>query len=268
MSGMDPARARAFDAWAADYERFRPRYPEALFTTIASQLGLPPHPDVVDLGAGTGQASRPMARLGWRVTAVEPGEPMLHVLRDRAAVEGLALTTIQSSAEDTGLPSASADLVTAAAAFHWFDQQPAVNEIARILKPGGGLAVFFQQRADELSPLLADFTRMLERYVREGDNAGFAMSAPKGTTRRAIEARADAFASPQSTRLRHEVQTTPEEFIGMAFTNSYVRVHKSADQQHAFRVEMMALLARHGLTGGRPFEIPYQIRLWTARRLS
>ena len=89
MSGVDPARARGFDAWAGDYDRYRPTYPDELFEAIAQRLPIPRQPHVVDLGAGTGRASLAMAELGWRVTAVEPGRPMLDVLRGRAANQGL-----------------------------------------------------------------------------------------------------------------------------------------------------------------------------------
>ena len=95
MSAVDPARARGFDAWAGDYDRFRPGYPDELFDAIAAQLTLPRIPHVVDVGAGTGRASLAMASLGWRVTAVEPGKPMLDVLRGRAANEGLLISTVQ-----------------------------------------------------------------------------------------------------------------------------------------------------------------------------
>ena len=77
---VDPARARGFDAWAVEYDRYRPGYPEELFLTIAERLSLPKPPLVVDLGAGTGRATLAMAELGWRVTAVEPGRRMLDLL--------------------------------------------------------------------------------------------------------------------------------------------------------------------------------------------
>ena len=124
MSAVDPARARGVRRLG---RRLRPlsgpTYPDELFDVDrTSSLPLPRQPHVVDLGAGTGRASLAMASCGWRVTAVEPGKPMLDVLRGRAANEGLLISTVQASAEETGLDPASADLVTAAQAFHWFDK--------------------------------------------------------------------------------------------------------------------------------------------------
>lgn len=63
-------RGRSFDAWADEYDRYRPTYPDALFALIARELRLPAEPRVADLGAGTGRASIAMAARGWRVTAV------------------------------------------------------------------------------------------------------------------------------------------------------------------------------------------------------
>ena len=99
-----------------------------------------------------------MASSGWRVTAVEPGKPMLDVLaRPRHRSQGLLVSSVQATAEATGLDSESADLVTAAQAFHWFDKDRALPGGARILKPGGGLALFWNVRDAERSPFLADY---------------------------------------------------------------------------------------------------------------
>ena len=270
MSGVDSERARGFDAWAGDYDRYRPSYPDELFEVIAQRLPIPRQPHVVDLGAGTGRASLAMAELGWRVTAVEPGKPMLDVLRGGAANRGLLVSTVHATAEDTGLEASSADLVTAAQAFHWFDKDRALAEAARIVKPSGGLALFWNVRDAERSPFLADYARLLERVTR--DDAGryeSGLAASTGLpdeTRRAIMAHDEAFEEPQLTQLRHEVTMTGEDFIGMAFTASYVRVGTTTDEQDRFRLDLAALLGRHGLNDGRPFPVPYRLDLWTARR--
>jgi SAM-dependent methyltransferase len=265
MSTVDPARARGFDAWAGDYDRYRPGYPDELFETIAEHLTLPRQPLVVDLGAGTGRASLAMAGMGWRVTAVEPGRPMLDMLRARAADEGLLVSTVQASAEETGLDATSVDLVTAAQSFHWFDKQRALAEMARILKPPGGLALFWNARDTSRAPFLADYEALLKRSLKKTDSGRYEWEGPD-ETRRAIEAHSAAFEAPELTRLQHEVAMTDEEFIGMAFTASYVRLGLSPEEQDRFRLDLAALLGRHGLNDGRQFSVPYRLDLWTARR--
>ena len=147
-------RGRSFDAWAGEYDRYRPTYPDELFAFITRELELPEMPRVADLGAGTGRASIAMASLGWGVTAVEPGGPMLDVLRARAADEVLPIEPVRATAEATGLPAASFDLATAAQAFHWFDKPAALAEMARIVRPGGGVALFWNVRDENRSPFV------------------------------------------------------------------------------------------------------------------
>jgi SAM-dependent methyltransferase len=266
MTDEQFARAHSFDAWAGEYDRFRPGYPDELFDIMTAQLTLPRVPHAVVLGAGTGRASLAMAARGWRVTAVEPGKSMLDVLRGRAANDGLLISTVQASAEETGLETGSADLVTAAQAFHWFDQPRALTEIARILKPGGGLALFWNVRDAGRSTFLADYAQVLHRYVGHSDGGRYESAMPEETTRRTIEGQGDAFADVRLAQLHHEVQMTGEEFVGMVFTASYVRINKTPQEQDRFRLELAALLGRHHLNDGRPFAIPYRLDLWTARR--
>ncbi len=264
---VDLARARGFDAWAGEYDRFRPGYPDELFATIAARLALTKPPAVVDLGAGTGRASLAMAALGWRVTAVEPGRPMLDVLLSRATSDGLAIATRQANAEETGLDPASADLVTAAQAFHWFDPARALAEMARITRPGGGIALFWNVRDAARSPFLADYAALLRRSTATTEDPGIGRYESGGREEtRGLLAESRAFDPAELVQLHQDVLMTPGEFVGMAFTASYVRVAMTSEQQNQFRAELDALLRQHGHDGDEPFIVPYRIDLWIARR--
>jgi SAM-dependent methyltransferase len=265
-AGDDAAmRARSFDGWAGEYDRFRPGYPDELFEEVQRRLELPARPLVVDVGAGTGRASLAMAGLGWRVTSVEPGRAMLEVLRARAADEGLTLSTVQASAEATGLDPQTVDLVTAAQAFHWFDADRALAEFARILRPGGGVALFWNVRDADASPFLADYAALLRRYRPDGGDMGRYETSGRDATRAAF-GRAEAFAPVELVHLHQTVPMTASEFIGMAFTASYVRAALDPGQQDRFRIELAGILGRHGHDDERPFDVPYRIDLWIARR--
>jgi SAM-dependent methyltransferase len=139
----DPTRRGPFTAFAevaGAYERGRPGYPE---DAVRWLVGGEPR-DVVDLGAGTGKLTRALVSLGHRVTAVEPLDEMRAQLE--AAVPGV--TAVKGNAEAMPLPDASADAVACAQAFHWFDHDVALPEIARVLRPGGRLALVWNTRDD------------------------------------------------------------------------------------------------------------------------
>lgn len=258
-------RGRSFDAWANEYDRYRPGYPDALFETIARELSLPERPRVVDLGAGTGRASIAMARRGWSVTAVEPGAPMLDELRAAAARSGVAVATRLSTAEETGQPDAAFDLATAAQAYHWFDRPRALAEMARVVRPAGGIALFWNVRDDEHSPFLAAYTELLKRFVGDYEPGARAMRGRPSQTQAEI-AKSGAFGDIRGPiHLHHAVRMDAPAFIGLSFTSSYVRAGMDGPAQEAFGAELAALLHAHH--GDAPFDVPYQIDLWIARRI-
>ena len=257
-------RSRSFDAWASEYERYRPGYPDALLEHIAQRLGLPDHAQVADLGAGTGKAARAMARRGWRVTAVEPGGPMLDELRAQAAREGLVLEARVGSAEATGLADASVDLATAAQSFHWFDKEAAVPEMARIVRPGGGAAVFWNSRADDRSAFLAAYTELLARYVPE-EHLDRQRPTEIFDTRGQLAA-GSWFDVDDSVQLSHVIEMPVTDFIGLAFTASYVRMFATGSAAQALRTDLQALLAEHARDG--LISVPYDLDVYVARRNS
>ena len=155
-------RASSFASVADAYERARPEYPD---DAVRWLVGDEPA-DVVDLGAGTGKLTRRLVALGHRVTAVEPLAEMLEHLR-LAAPEARAVT---GSAEQIPLPDASADVVVSAQAFHWFDHQAALPEMARILRPGGRVALVWNTR-DSREPWTAALSEAIGNETVESRDA-------------------------------------------------------------------------------------------------
>lgn len=133
----------AFAEVAGAYERGRPGYPEEVVRWLAGDEPC----DVVDLGAGTGKLTRALVGLGHRVTAIEPLPEMLEHL----PAEAPGAFAILGNAEVIPLPDAFADVVTCAQSFHWFDHALALPEIARVLRPGGRLALVWNTRDEEES---------------------------------------------------------------------------------------------------------------------
>jgi SAM-dependent methyltransferase len=133
---------RGFGSAAEVYEESRPGYPAEAIQWLVERLELRPGRTIDDLGAGTGKLTRLLTPTGATVIAVEPVDEMRDALRRTApGAEAHAGT-----AERTGLPGASADAVTVAQAFHWFDGRAALAEIHRVLRPGGRLALVWNVR--------------------------------------------------------------------------------------------------------------------------
>jgi SAM-dependent methyltransferase len=122
-----------FGVEAAAYERGRPEWPPELL----NRLPVGPDARVVDLGAGTGKLTRLLASAYSGVVAVEPDPAMRRLIDAGEPVAG--------SAEAIPLAEASVDAVFAAEAFHWFDWDRAVPEIARVLRPRGVLALLWNR---------------------------------------------------------------------------------------------------------------------------
>jgi trans-aconitate methyltransferase len=129
------SRALSFGAVADAYERFRPGYPEALFHLVASYAD-GPLLTALEIGAGTGKATRLFARHGVEVTATEPDAAMLAELQ-RAALSNVS--TIPAAFEDLA-PEQTYGLVYAAAALHWTRAEGRWPRVAAMLDEGGVFA--------------------------------------------------------------------------------------------------------------------------------
>ena len=157
MRGVHDAAARGFSRSADAYDRARPDYPPAAVAWLAERLGLRPGRTVVDLAAGTGKLTRPLAATGAEVVAIEPVAEM------RARIGDAAARSLDGTAEAIPLADASADAVTVAQAFHWFDGPAALAEIHRVLRPGGALALVWNRRPLE-DPVHAAIERIIAPY--------------------------------------------------------------------------------------------------------
>ena len=142
---MIPNPTQRFSGRVESYRRFRPGYPAEVVDVLRRGCGLRPDSVIADLAAGTGRLTEVFLAAGFRVIAVEPNAEM------RAACASLkadfpGLEIVEGTAEATGLPEHSVDLITVAQAMHWFDLDKARAEFVRILKPGGWCAVLYNNR--------------------------------------------------------------------------------------------------------------------------
>lgn len=153
-----------FSDRVANYVKYRPSYPAEAIQLFRDEIGLKTASVVADIGSGTGIFARLFLENGNTVYGVEPNDAMR-----AAAEEYLAayprFQQIKATAEDTGLRDRSVDIVTAAQAFHWFDQGRARREFARILKPDGFVVLIWNERQLETNPFLTDYEQFLKRFA-------------------------------------------------------------------------------------------------------
>ncbi|MBB6110817.1 class I SAM-dependent methyltransferase [Mucilaginibacter lappiensis] len=136
---------KRFSNRVADYVKYRPHYPTAIITFLLESYQLTIDKRIADIGAGTGISTQLFLDAGYHATAVEPNAEM----RDKA-IELLnsypGFAAVDGTAENTRLASESVDAVIAGQAFHWFNAQNARAEFKRILKPGGIVALIWNER--------------------------------------------------------------------------------------------------------------------------
>lgn len=149
---------KKFDGLADDYTVGRPAYSEALIDCLYERYGITKTSVIADIGSGTGKFARHLLERGSEIYCVEPNADM----RSEAEKELSAYPnfhSINGRAENTYLESCSADFITTAQAFHWFDTVNFRRECSRIIKPGGKIMLIWNIR-DAEQPVNAELKRI------------------------------------------------------------------------------------------------------------
>jgi SAM-dependent methyltransferase len=134
---MPTAATPDFGLTAVDYQRHRAGFPAELVQRLTEYGVGTSSQDVVDIGTGTGSLARLLAPEVASIIGVDPAAPLLDRARELDVQVGVQVDYLVGTAESTGLPEASADVVTAGQCWHWFDAPAACAEIVRVLRPGG-----------------------------------------------------------------------------------------------------------------------------------
>jgi SAM-dependent methyltransferase len=235
-----------FGTVATAYERSRPEYPAAVYELLRRQFGLKRGTIVIDLAAGTGKFTRGLVGTGAAVVAIEPTAGMRRVFR-RAVPR---LPVLDGSAEAMPVPDGFVDAVTVAQAFHWFRVPRALREIHRVLRPGGGLALVWNERDEsvdwmrELSDLLRPLRHRAPSY--------------RGADWRAAFAQRHWFTPLRHRRFRHSQRLDLAGAVDRVRSVSFVAIAPRAVQARIVR-SVRSLLRTHPQTRGRSvIEFPYR----------
>ncbi len=237
------------------YDRGRPGYPIGAASWLATGqvldedvpgASVPTH-TVLELGAGTGKLTSLLLAHGHDVHASEPDEAMLALLRHNLPDARTSLT----SAEDIPLPDASVDVVVAAQCFHWFETDAALDEISRVLKPGGHLALVWHERDDRI-PWVKKLGRIIGNQEHLVDPAAdLAASA--------------LFSDVEEKVFKHWQVVNRRTIVDLARSRSNIAVMTQADQDATIEA-LLALYDDYG-RGMDGMQIPYRTRCFRSRVL-
>ncbi|MET0705121.1 MAG: class I SAM-dependent methyltransferase [Mycobacterium sp.] len=201
----DRRRAESFGAVADEYDRYRPRYPQALIALLVNRPGL----RVLDVGAGTGIASVQLAAAGADVLAVEPDARMAAVCRDK----GIAVECNTFEQWPTG--GRTFDLVVFGQSFHWVDPETALPKLAALLNPGGRLALLWN-RVEPLEPSWDGIQQIYAGY--QSGPPGATSHSNAATASNALSRRSDF--EVERVEVSEDLTYSTEEWLGMVFTHS------------------------------------------------
>lgn len=233
------------------YDSVRPAYPDEAVAALidAARRARGAHATgqggplrAADIGAGTGKMSELLARAGFLVDAVEPSEAMR---AQASSVDGV--TWHDGLAEETGLTNDLYDIIVFAQSWHWVDEARAGLEAARILAPGGALAIVWNQMAVSIP-----WVHRLTRIMRSGDvHRPDRPPTPGG-----------GFAPMALTQIAWEDRMTPEEILTLGTTrSSYIRSSEAGRER--MQENLRWYLYDHlGYVPGELVTIPYATLVW------
>ncbi|MFG3233024.1 class I SAM-dependent methyltransferase [Streptomyces antibioticus] len=247
-----PDRALTFGTVAESYERFRPAYPPELFTLV-TEYAARPLVTALEIGAGTGKATRVFAGHGLRLTATDPDAAMLTELRKHVPAD---VRSTQAAFEDLPFHDERYDLVYAAAALHWTHPQDRCNRLATLLNPaatfasfGGPLHVADPRVEEAVRTARSPFLDRDDIPSPDGTPPDDAMQWP-GTELH----RSEWFTDVRQTVVHRRVTMSPHAYLGHLSTVSAYLVLPPAEREEVFsrigrvlpeRVEIVADITVH-----------------------
>jgi SAM-dependent methyltransferase len=234
-----------------DYVKYRPHYPATVVTYLQKTYSFLPSWVVADIGSGTGISTELFLAAGNRVDAVEPNREMR-----RKAEELLSghpgFVSIDGTAEATGLPEASVDLIVAGQAFHWFEPVATRREFVRIARPGAVAALIWNERL-----ILSDFEAAYEDLI-----LAYAGDYKTINHKNITDPQIGAFFHPQAFVLATFENEQVFDFSGLKgrlMSSSYIP--KEGAGHDAMMKALAALFEQHQ-SGGR-VRVGYETKLYT-----
>lgn len=246
---MNPFATLMDEDRAHEYDRVRPAYPEQVLDVILAAPTNSPRV-IVDVGAGTGQLTRMLGQREVSTIAIEPAAAMRRVLQQQSWLDASCTVVLDTTAEATGLPSNSADLLVWSQSFHWLDAAQATKEAARVLRNGGAVALVANQLDVEIP-----WVHRLSRIMRSGDVLKPDQSVDFGPH----------FRKPVFTQVSWTDEATPAEIAAIGRTRTSYLSLKAASRA---RMQENLHWYLHDFLEyplEAPLKLPYRTFIWTSR---
>ncbi|HXH81136.1 class I SAM-dependent methyltransferase [Nocardioides sp.] len=234
--------SQSFGAVADAYDRGRPSYPaDAVDWLLDGDAKV-----VLELGAGTGKLTRVMVDVGHAVFATEKDPAMLAVLQERVP----EVSAKVAGAEEIPANDRSVDVVVAAQAFHWFDHELALPEMARVLRPGGHVALVWNS-FDQRIP-----------WVRKLVEVAGEWSATSGGSHEVL-AGSDLFAEVESKTFAYWQDVTRDTLVDIVASRSYIASLPEAEREAKLDA-VRSLYDDYG-RGHDGMQLPYVVECFRAK---
>ena len=242
---VHPVAGLGFGSAAEPYERGRPSWAPEAVALLGSALRLGRGRAVADVAAGTGKLTRLLLTSDAAVAAVEPVEEMAAVLH--RVVPGVPVA--RGVAEGLPLRDGSVDAVVVAEAFHWFDAGEALAEVRRVLRPGGGLALLWNQAGADPVPWQVELGVLLAGL--RDPSLPFTGSHSRDWA--AEVAAAGGYTAVAHRIFPHEQTCQPEDVVAAASSTSWVAA-RPEEERRRFADDVRSMLAGHG----SPLVVPWR----------
>lgn len=244
-----------FTSLAEDYARYRPGYPAEMLDELTRVCGLTPDWAVADIGSGTGNLARLFLEPGHQVTGVEPNCEMRE-FAEHLLAEYKAFRSLDGTAESIPIEANSVDLVAVGQALHWFDVDKARAEFRRILRPGGWVAVLWNDRRSDESAFAQEYGALCRKWTDAQPALDQAPSIDTGVDR------LFGSAVPHEAGFPHTMYFDLEGFLGRVRSSGFLP--QPGTPGHAeLTAQLTDLFARHQREGA--VELLYTAQLYVGR---
>jgi ubiquinone/menaquinone biosynthesis C-methylase UbiE len=249
-------RRFAFDQVATLYGTARPDYPGALVDDVVSFADLRASDRILEVGCGTGQATRGFAKRGFPILAIDPGPEMLRVARERLADFG-NVDFLETTFEAWPAGRAVFRLIIAAQSWHWVPREVGFVKAAEVLSSNGSLAVFAHVPVGLPAALLARFN---EIYMRQPGTSPAAYYLPSGRFKGWFE-ESELFGP-----VEHKCYPWKKQYMTSSYTD-YLRTRSDYQLMESVkREQVLAEFAKAIDAHGGAFDMDYETHLYIARR--